>query len=184
MRKQLSKIIFILIISLFIHPLISYSQAGLELTEEQIKTRREPLKGIQGIYLLIESLDPDAKELGITNESLKTKIELKLRLAGIRVHSKEEALKSLGIIPLLYVHLHITSVASSTTNIYAVYISIELQENATIKRNNQFGLASVWQQDALAVSNTKEGTLRERNEFLNMMIDTFLNDYLAVNPKK
>jgi len=183
MRKQLSKTIFILIISLFIHPL--YSQ--VELTEEHIQMRREPLKGIQGIYVLIEFLPADAKQLGITKESLKTKVELKLRLAGIRILSSEEHLKSSETVSpssILYVNLNIVSVTSRDTNIYASDISIELQEKATIKRNKLVDRVTVWKESTLGVYNTKEGTLKGIKESLKKNTDIFLNDYLAVNPKK
>ena len=94
-------------------------------------------------------------------------------------------MKSLGIIPLLYVRPHIISITPRTTKIYASIISIKLQEKATIKRNNQLVyLVSVWDEGVLAVYNTKEDTLKGINKSLNIIIDIFLNDYLAVNPKK
>ncbi len=108
-----------------------------------------------------------------------------MRLAGIKVYSREEEVKSLGIIPVLYVHHNIIIGTSGTTNIYTYNISIDLQERATIKRNNQLvDLVSVWHQGILGGNDTKEGTLKGINESFNRLTDKFLNDYLAVNPKK
>jgi len=183
MRKQLSKIIFILIISLFIHPLISYSQEGLELTEEQKKIIRAPLKGIKGIYVSIERLRPDAKELGITKESLKTKVELKLRLAGIKVYSREEWLNSYGAISNLYVNLN-TIGLERVMGAYAFNISFSLQDMAYITRSSRPKVVITWSESRLGVYNTKKNGLEEINKGFKEVTDIFLNDYLAVNPKK
>jgi len=177
MRKQLSKIIFILIISLFIHPLTSYSEAELELTEEHI--RREPLKGIQGISVLIESLRPVAKELGITRESLKTEVELKLRSAGIKIPRSEEKDSPFGT---LYVNVNIIR----DKNIYAFKIDIELHEIVYIKRINKRKLirtpVRIWDYGYVGLFH-KDNSSFIREE-LKRGLDRFLNDYLAVNPKK
>jgi len=176
MRKQLSKIIFILIISLFIHPLTSYSQEGP--SEKDIQFRREPLKGIQGIYVLIEDLPPNAKEFGITKESLKTEVELKLRLAGIKIPGSEEKDSSFGI---LYVTLYIIG----EKKIYAFDIDISLQEIIYIKRINQRRLVTTWNLGYLGLfhKDHKDNSPFIREQ-LKRTLDTFLNDYLAVNPKK
>jgi len=179
MRKQLSKIIFILIISLFIHPLTSYSEAELELTEEHI--RREPLKGIEGVYVLIESLFPVTKELGITEESLKTKVELKLRLAGIKISSREELV--LNFYPVLYVDLSTVRWAVGDISLYAFNIDITLRETAYIKRNNKSILAATWKSGGIGIHGKQE-ILEQINNMLQVILNRFLNDYLAVNPKK
>lgn len=181
MRKQLSKIIFILIISLFIHPLISYSQEGM--TEEHIKIRREALKGIKGVSVLIEDLSPVAKELGITKESLNTEVELKLRLAGIKVYSSEEWLNSHGAISTLYVNLH-TVGFGGVRGAYAYNIEFLLQDVAYITRSSRTDLVITWRDSRLGVYNTKKDGLEAINKSFKVVTDIFLNDYLAVNPKK
>ncbi len=173
MRKQLSKIIFILIISLFIHPLIGYSQEGP--SEEDIQLRREPLKGIKGIFVMIENLSPVAKELGITGESLNTEVELKLRLAGIKIPRSEEKDSAFGI---LYVNLNIIREKS----IYVFNINVEFKEIVYIKRINQRRPLTTW--DDSYVGLTQKDSSSFIREKLKRILDTFLNDYLAVNPKK
>jgi len=172
MRKQLSKIIFILIISLFIHPLISYSQEGM--TEEGIKTRREPLKGIKGVYVFIEDLPPDAKKLGITRESLKTEVELKLRLAGIKIPRRIKD-SPFGI---LSVSLNVIG----QNNIYIFNIDIEFKEIVYIKRINQRRPLTIWEYGYVGL--TPKASNSFIREELKRGLDKFLNDYLAVNPKK
>lgn len=179
MRKQLSRIIFILIISLFIHPLISYSQEGP--SEEDIQLRREPLKGINGVFVMIEDLPPVAKELGITKESLKTEVELKLRLAGIRVYSKEEALENLS--PTLYVNFNTVENIIGGIKFYPFSISVEIVEPAQIRRNAYTTTVITWRKGAVGGSK-EENLIMQMRKALKIVTDPFLNDYLAVNPKK
>ncbi len=46
---------------------------------------RKTLKGIKGFDVIVEGLSSDAKEAGLTRERLQTLVELKLRMAGIKV---------------------------------------------------------------------------------------------------
>jgi hypothetical protein len=43
------------------------------------------LKGIGAVAVLVEYLPTGAKTLGLTEETIQTDVELKLRLAGMRV---------------------------------------------------------------------------------------------------
>jgi len=181
MKKQLSRIIFILIISLFIQPLIGYSQT--ELTEELINIRREPLKGIKGIYVVIENIKPEAIELGITRELLKTEVEPKLRLAGLIIHSREEYLKDSTTVQQLYVNLNILRIIFGDIIIYPFNIRIALSETVYIERDFTRSTAIRWNEASVGAT-TKENSLKLIREQLKILLDKFLNDYLAVNPKK
>jgi len=158
---------------------MGYSQ--IEPTEEEIKRHRETLKGIKGVYVLIEDLNPVAKKLGITEELLKTEVELKLRLAGIRIYSEEEMLEYLY--PALYVNLNTHKDTGSGIGFYAFSLEIAIKEAAYIKRNNRPDHVTTWNDGVLGFF-TKENSLELIREVLKRVLDRFLNDYLAVNPKK
>ena len=66
------------------------------------------LVGIKGIYVVIGELKEAAKSAGLTKEKLKTDVELKLRLAGIKVNSAEEYLASEDTVDLSVVVSTIT----------------------------------------------------------------------------
>src|SRR5260370_9840270 len=59
------------------------------------------LKGISAVYVVVESLD-DAKVLGLEADTIRTDVELKLRLAGMRVVKEKEGIKFTGS-PHVYV---------------------------------------------------------------------------------
>jgi hypothetical protein len=46
---------------------------------------RESLRGLHGVYVLVEDLRPEVEQAGLTVAMIRTDAELKLRLAGIRV---------------------------------------------------------------------------------------------------
>ncbi len=69
--------------------LIAFTLAPAILAVDSESTR-ESLRGIPGVYVLIEHLNPDAESDGLTRTQLRTDVELKLRLAGIKVFTREE----------------------------------------------------------------------------------------------
>jgi len=146
--------------------------------------RRRVLKGVKGVYVLTESLPLVAKELGITERSLKTEVELKLRLAGIGVYSREEWLKNPLEISTLYINLNITSGTIRGMRHYPFHISINLRDVVYIQRSLSRTLLTTWSEGILGAYSTKEVELGRINKALKTITDIFLNYYLAVNPKK
>ena len=46
---------------------------------------RASMRGIEGVGVVVESLDPEVERAGLTKHQLQTDVELQLRKAGIRV---------------------------------------------------------------------------------------------------
>jgi hypothetical protein len=137
------------------------------------------LKGISAVAVAVEQLPDRAKAVGLTEESIQTDVELKLRLAGMRVVPKEEVDKVPGA-PWLYVRVNVRHV---TDNIEAAHIDVFLCQGAILERNGQVAPITVtWFTGQLSVLGTNAAeTLRDETKDL---IDEFLNDWLSVNPKK
>jgi hypothetical protein len=132
------------------------------------------LKGINAVSVLVEPPDDGAKTLGLTREAIQTDVELKLRLAGIRVVPKEEGIKLLGD-PCLYVQVTVTNAAR------AANIEVELKQNALLQRNGDlvFGVAT-WDTGQV----DQNATAQNIRDAIKDDIDEFLNAWLSVNPKK
>ena len=60
------------------------------------------LKGISTLYVMVEQLPDGAKALSLTAETIQADLELKLRLAGLRVVTPEAGVKLPGS-PYVYV---------------------------------------------------------------------------------
>lgn len=65
----------------------------------------ESLRGLKGVLVLVEALKPEIEADGLRRDSIQTDVELKLRLAGIKVLTEEECLKEPGC-PWLYVYIN------------------------------------------------------------------------------
>jgi hypothetical protein len=122
----------------------------------------------------VEDLSDGAKALGLSAETIQTDVELKLRLAGIRVVTAEEDLKVPGM-PTLYVNPQVLS------NSKAMSISIALDQNVVLDRNGQRQVGiKTWEVGAVGVNPSAEGIRSEIKD----LVDQFLNAWLSVNPKK
>ena len=66
--------------------------------------KRETLRGLPGVCVVIEALGADIKKDGLTEEQLRTDVEVRLRRAGIRVLTLDEVKES-SIKPSLLVEV-------------------------------------------------------------------------------
>jgi hypothetical protein len=139
---------------------------------------RRSLRGLSGVGVLIEDLDDDAKRVGLSTDQIQTDVELKLRLAGIKVLTKEERYLTPGH-PYLYVNLYLMP----GVGLYPVNIVVELNQNALLTRDSASPITVVtWSTNSLGTA--PRDTASTVRRYLSNDLDRFLNAYLSVNPKK
>jgi len=68
--------------------------------------QKDTLKGLQGVHVLVESLNPEVEKYDLTKQQLQTDVELRLRQNSIKVLSEEELLSTPGK-SYLYVNVNI-----------------------------------------------------------------------------
>src|SRR4030095_1084507 len=61
------------------------------------ESNRRTLQGIRSLNVIIGDLDSDGRKSGLTEEQLRTDVELKLRLAGITIDPKSVQFLYLGL---------------------------------------------------------------------------------------
>lgn len=138
----------------------------------QDQERRAILRGLQGCRVIVEDLDPEIERDGLTKEQLQTDTELKLRMAGIKVLSREE----LG--PFFYLNVQVMKLLSSRDYIY--HISVCLKEHVLPVRNGDIIWGATWQGSGFfGITHN----LTDIRQCAKDMVDIFINDYLAANPK-
>ena len=124
------------------------------------------------------TVDIDA---GLTDEQLQMDIELKLRLAGIKVNSHMEWLASKDK-ALIYVNVNANG--NNITPSISYSISVKLNQTVTLARSPYVTINGiVWDRDSVGKqpkSRFKAAARRSVNDFM----DEFINDYLTANPKK
>jgi hypothetical protein len=132
------------------------------------------LKGIDSLSVTVEPLGEAAKTLGLTEETIKTDVELKLRLAGVQVVTKEEGAKLSGQ-PRLYVNITVPPLGN------AACINVVLPQNALLERNGEFAFGiATWSAGVV----TSSGSAQHIRDVTKDVVDRFLNAWLSVNPKK
>jgi hypothetical protein len=139
------------------------------------ESSRATLKGISAVTVIVDLGSPDgAKALGLSADTIQTDVELKLRLAGIRVVTQEEALKLPGG-PALEVQIDLTKDA------LAASIDVDLCQDAWLERDTIAAVAvPTWGVGRVAAHPTAE----QIRDAVKDHVDEFLNAWLSVNPKK
>ena len=108
------------------------------------------------------------EQLGLTKELLRTDVEIKLRIAGIKV-SDESA-------PFLYVNVNIAYVGNE---IYFLTINIEFHQPVYLRRNSFATFGSTWSSEGFGPAHQSDGVRKKLEDYM----DIFINAYLSVNPK-
>lgn len=173
MRKQTAILLIVLAVAVTVF--------AMEVVGQINKLGEKPLKGIKSIVVDITKLDPDfEKDAPFTRSTIQTDIELKLRMAGIKVVNREEWVNDIQI-PWLVITLKTLKV--DDLKMYCYYIDIELQDTIHILRNEELCIGGItWNNIGLGYVGTKKiSTIRDR---IKDDVDKFINDYLEMNPKE
>ena len=149
---------------------------------------RETLKGLSGVYVFINLTEgsPSLEKDGLTESQIQTDLEIRLRKAGIRVLTVEEA-KDLPRRPALSVALLASKNEALTKiigeNVYAFAIQVEFKQTGTLyhSTDNKVFLVTTWSDSAVGM--TTKRNIRTIREGIGDHVDKFTNDYLAANPK-
>jgi hypothetical protein len=132
------------------------------------------LKGISSVYVVVEELDDDAKIIGLTEGAIQTDIELKLRLAGMRVVSEKEGMQLSGS-PHIYVR------AALAPSAKAACVEVGMEQNVLLQRTREcLPGVKTWETGGTILNPTAQGI---RNHIKDQ-VDIFLNAWRSVNPKK
>lgn len=167
-------------------PVTKNKKATEALFAERVRIYKLPVKvqslvGIKGIYVLVEALHEPAKSVGLTDEQLQMDIELKLRLAGIKVNSHMEWLASKD---KTFIYVNINANSNSINPSISYCISVKLNQTVTLVRSPYAMVQGVvWDRGSVGKqpkSRFKAAARRSVNDFM----DEFINDYLTANPKK
>jgi len=144
------------------------------------KSNRATLRGLSGVGVLIEQLAPEIEKEGLIKNQLQIQIELKLRLAGIKVLTKEECLKTPGE-PYLYVNINVNT-AKTESDIYPYSIDVLLMQKVSLLRDpEQTTYAVTWSTGG--VGSIEKSIVSQLRDSVEEMVDLFVKTYLSENPK-
>lgn len=156
--------------------------AGESLSSDDIRSLaiqqdRDVLKGLAGVYVLVENMRPEVEKFGLTKQAIQTDVELELRKFGVRVLSQKESLAILGS-PYLYVNVNAMNL-EGTDRFYG-NIGVAMRENVILLRKPIMSNAATWGSSHVF----KGASDRDVRDNVKECVDEFINDYLAANPKE
>src|SRR5215469_2672224 len=133
------------------------------------------LRGVSSVWVLIESLSAEEANIGLADDTVRTDVELRLRSAGLRVISPEEAKKiAVKDNTFLYVNVAVTSGG------WAATVLAQFAQAAYVLRNSlPIGTAFTWT-DVSTLSSPSLGSVRSE---IKDLVDKFLNEWLTQNPR-
>lgn len=138
---------------------------------------RKSLAGITGMNVIVEIIQGDLLEAGLSKEQLKTDVELKLRHAGIKVDSQFS--------PFVYVRIDcsLPKSASGQDMGYIAVAKIQFKQGVYIPGKFDLMYAPTWE-SSITIWGPKSNYQDDARKRVGDLIDQFINDYLAVNPKE
>jgi hypothetical protein len=162
---------------LILFGLLSYwPTAGLCFTAD----KRDTLRGLSEISVLVEYLPDDVERDGLNREHLQRDIEVRLRQAGLHVLTISEVANSPGA-PYLYVAVYPITTPSVNFNAYAV--ALTLKQLVQLSRSPATELfATTWEGPMYLGSLSETRVLGVRSKILDA-VGRFIVDYRDVNSK-
>lgn len=142
--------------------------------------QQETLRDLAGVWVVVEKLNPEIDQGGLTRDQLQTDAETQLRQAGIRLLTAGECWETPGM-PWLYITVAILK-ASETA--YAITIEVSLNQEVALTRAphvKTFGVTWDTGVNLGVVEVENMATVRER---LGALVEKFIADYRAVNSTK
>jgi hypothetical protein len=147
--------------------LLALAQSCLLFGDDDEYARRS-LAGLTGVDVVIENLSAGADKLGLTKEAIQTDVELKLRLAGMQIVASSSV--------YLWISVTVTKSGNAADMDVELHQPVGLVRDLTILTPN----GSTWSEATLLANPTAAGI---RN-IIKDLVDSFLNAWLSVNPKK
>jgi len=150
--------------------------AGFSFTAD----KRETLRGLKEISVLVEYLPDDVERAGLNREHLQHDVEGRLRQAGLHVLTISEVANAAGA-PYLYVALYPMSGPSLNSNAYTVALS--LKQLVQLSRNPTTELFATTWEGPIHFSAISEATVAEIRARIFDAVGRFIVDYREVNAK-
>ena len=151
--------------------MLSSSRGGAVVARADTESERQTLKGLKGIKVIVEVLEAEVSLAGLTVASIKTDVELKLRLAGIPVDAAFDT--------FFYVNVNVV-VAPVGYWPYSIYVELH-QEVLLVRDLSISGYGITWSEGYAGM--VGKANVRNVRDDVKDMVDKFINAYLSVNPK-
>jgi hypothetical protein len=143
------------------------------------QSSRESLKGLPGVFVIVDDLEPGVEKAGLTKADIQSEVEQELRLAGIAILSREQWVTTPGG-PYLHVN---TFVFSSDESVWPFFIEVSSMQRVVLERSSvNIFFAPTW--SVATVGSVGSNRLLQIKDIVKDYVDQFARAYSAVNPKQ
>jgi len=139
---------------------------------------RTTVKGLQGVFVLTEDLNPPEEQAGLKTADIQADAVQQLKAAGIPLLSKEQGMQTPGM-PTLYISVSIAS--SATTDLWPFSIDVNLEQEATLKRNPEIFVPTAITWHVGSIGAVDRSNIRSVRDRVNEQVAKFVNAYVKVN---
>jgi hypothetical protein len=140
--------------------------------------QREPLRGLEGVCVVIEDIPGDVEQMGFVKSQLKAEVGLRLQRAHIQTLT-EEAIDRPGS---SYLYVNVNAVRTDI-GLYAYASRVALKQKVFLCREPFSEVfATTWEMGGVGTVGMNK--LKGIVQSVCGHIDKFIHDYLAVNSKR
>lgn len=139
---------------------------------------RATLKGLQGVFVLVEDLNPPEEQAGLKTADIQTGAEQQLKAAGIPLLSKEQNIQTPGM-PTLYISVSVAT--SPATDLWPFSIDVNLEQQATLKRSPDTFVPTAVTWHVGSIGAVDKSNIRSVRDRVSEQIAKFVNAYNKVN---
>jgi hypothetical protein len=141
-------------------------------------SERESLRELPGVEVVVGGIPPDLRSAGISEEQIRTSVELILRSSGIGILEKMDLVRAPSA-PYLYVQLH---GVKTNAGAYAYSARVRLiQVVSLIHRADERAFAATW--DNIDGGFVGSAQVKSIVGDVETMVKHFANEFLTVNPR-
>lgn len=133
------------------------------------------LKGLPGVYVLVNGISDEAEKDGLSELMIRKDVELKLRIVGIKVYSKDEYDKY----PDAALNIQISTYCSLNT--YAYHIRADVYETVQLNRDPSIRIVAPTWRSPITIGMINKENLSELRDSILDLVDFFVNEFLALN---
>lgn len=140
---------------------------------------RATLKGLPGVEVIVESLDPGVERDGLHEADIRADVVAALRQAGIRMLTETDS-QATAARPFLYVSVSIQR--RSDMALYAYETHVEVHQTATLSSGAK-AFAMTW--DAMGeVGSVYAASIGQIRDRLKVEVGQFVTAWRSVNPRR
>lgn len=144
------------------------------------EAERESLRGLAGIEVVVERLDSEIEQAGLSTAKLQQELRQRLQKAGVKVVTEREPVANSPTAVL------IVRVDTLHDRIGRYFYSTDLllAQRVKLERDGAPELTAVTWKKLGVVSTVADDNVKHLQDQVFRKIDQFINDYLAVHPDR